>query len=275
MNISRLRLLPLLGVWLIASTAPLGCSDKSGQKADPKSQARNDSTVKPPKSPAKTEKPSDSNTDPSADAKRKEQQAQAQKEKERLRLEEEKKKTEEAIRDATVLQAPPLPKGKYHETGDFGKTMKEFAENEFRFREAKGKVFRSAFDQRTMEYSPVLKRFHARNAVVSPGRYDFDTGIYNLDLVFWEHLYEEKKRPKDVIDAARTDDICKLQAQVKVDAKTAERWRTAIDKKEFSITVWYRLAKIERADWQQNPHWNPVPMLAHDIAFSVEVLKVE
>ena len=55
----------------------------------------------------------------------------------------------------------------------------------------------------------------------------------------------------------------------------AQTWREAIDQRRFSITVWYRLSTIERATWKQNPHWDPVPMLAHDIAISVDVLKFE
>jgi hypothetical protein len=69
--------------------------------------------------------------------------------------------------------------------------------------------------------------------------------------------------------------VCSLSASFKIDEKTAQRWREAIDKGTFSVTVWYRLVKVERGTWMQNPHWNPVPMLAHDIAFDLDVVKFE
>lgn len=209
------------------------------------------------------------------DTKRKEEQIRLERQKaEKARLEEERKQAEEAVRNATILQAPPLEKGKYHETGDFGKMMTDLADNEFKFREAKDQVYRSTFNQRTLESTPILKRFHARNAVVTPGRYDFDAGLYFLDLLFWQALYEEKKIAEGKINP-RTNDVCSLSATFKVDGKTAHRWREAIDKGTFAVTVWYRLAKVERGTWMQNPHWNPVPMLAHDIAFNVDVVKFE
>ena len=68
--------------------------------------------------------------------------------------------------------------------------------------------------------------------------------------------------------------MCSLSITLKLDGKTAQRWREAIDKGSFSLTVWYRLAKVERATSKQNPHWT-VPKLAHDISFSVEVVKFE
>jgi hypothetical protein len=127
------------------------------------------------------------------------------------RIERERIRAEESVRKATALRAPPLEKGKYHETGDFGKTMKDLSENEFKFREAKARVYRSTFDQRTLVSTPILKRFHARNAVVTPGRYDFDAGLYFLDLVFWQALYEEKQIAEGKINPARTTCVrCRL-----------------------------------------------------------------
>ena len=170
-------------------------------KAQPKKPADEKSGNKTP--------PVKANADDSKsalDTKRKEELAKLEKEKaEKARLEEERKQTEEAIRNAAILQAPPLEKGKYHETGDFGKMMKDLADNEFKFREGKAQVYRSTFNQRTLQTSPILKRFHARNAVVTPGRYDFDSGSYFLDLVFWQALYMEKKKPADVVNNPRTE----------------------------------------------------------------------
>jgi len=248
---------------------------KGNEQADVKAQPKNPADEKSGnKNPPVT---ANADTSTSAlDIRQKEEQARLEKKKaEKARLEEERKQAEEAIRNATILQAPPLEKGKYHETGDFGKMMKDLAENEFKIREAKTQVYRSTFDQRTLQSTPILKRFHARNAVVSPGRYDFDSGNYILDLVFWQALYMEKKKPADVVNNPRTNDICLLSATFKVDAKSAQRWREAIDKGTFSLTVWYRLAKVERGNWKQNPHWDPVPMLAHDIAFNIDVVKFE
>jgi len=184
------------------------------------------------------------------------------------------KRIQDLISTAIALQAPPLEKGKYADAGEFGKMMRNLVANEFVFREAQNQIYRSTFNQKQLEYSALLKTFHARNAVAVPGKYDFGRGYYFFDLIFWQALYEEKRLQEGPVNP-RTDDVCKLQTAIKLDAKTAQRWREAIDKGTFSVTVWYRMTKIERGVWQQNPHWNPVPMPAHDIAIDVEILKFE
>ena len=160
------------------------------------------------KPPSNSTTPQDGNK-PLTDTKPKEEKTQSEKEKtDQARLDE-GKKTAAAIENAVSLQAPPLQKGKYHETGEFGGTMKGLAENEFKFREAKNQVYRSTFDQRALVSTPILKRFHARNAVATPGRYDFDAGNLHLDLVFWQALYQEKKKPVDVVTILKsTTPVC-------------------------------------------------------------------
>ena len=76
----------------------------SGDSADSKAEPGNTSAANP-------KQPSDSKADPNLEAKKKEERAKADKEKERLRLEQEAKQAEEAIRNTTVLQAPPFGKG--------------------------------------------------------------------------------------------------------------------------------------------------------------------
>jgi len=261
-------------VLIIGVVTGLFWSFKGNQQVVAKGQTTNPGEEKREKKAPSVKAVANSEKEPATDTTKKEQLKLEKERVEKARLEEERTQ-EEAIRNATVLQAPPLEKGKYHETGDFGRMMKDLAENEFKFREAKGQVYRSTFNQRTLENTPILKRFHARNAVVTPGRYDFGSGTYFLDLMFWQALYLEKKMPEDVVNNPTTNDICLLNAALKVDAKTAQRWREAIDQGTFSLTVWYRFVKVERGTWRQNPHWNPVPMLAHDIAFNVDVLKFE
>jgi hypothetical protein len=226
-----------------------GATDKTGQN----------SNIVP-----KSEQPSNSLTETNLEAYKKEERAKTEKEKERPRLEEEK--------NASELQAPPLGKGTpkdpiWSKMDDFAKRMRDLCSDEFKFREAKTNIFRSTFNQKNLDYSPLIKWFSARNAVISPGKYDFETGYYSLDLMLWHQVISDEKKP--------TEDSCKLQAKIKVDENTAKKWREAIDNKNFSLTVWYRFNKIERATWKQNPHWDPVPMLAHDIVFTVEVLKFE
>jgi hypothetical protein len=191
----------------------------------------------------------------------------------RKRLEEERKRIDEGIHDAISLRAPPLEKGKYADTGDFGKMMRDLAENEFKFREAKTHIYVSSFNQWSVESVPILDRFYGRNVVIPPGQYDFDAGQYYLDLVYWKAVYGERRG--ETFIHPYTQDICSLQATFKLDAKTAQRWREAIDKGVFSVVVWYRFVKAERGTWTQNSHFDPVPMLAHDITFKIDVIRFE
>jgi len=255
---------------LIVRSSGQRTEQRAGAEPAAKSNPKNQATDFSKNSTTKEEK--EKNV---VEVKRKEDEPAQEKESPKIPgIGDEEKQVEESIRNAIALQAPPLEKGKYADTGDFGKKIRNLVTNEFAFGEAKNQVYRSTFNQKQLEYSALLKNFHARNAVVGPGKYDFDSGDYFLDLIFWQALYEEKRQQEGQVNP-RTDDICRLQTAVKLDAKTARRWREAIDKGTFSLTIWYRMAKIERATWQQNPHWNPVPMPAHDIAIAVEILKFE
>jgi hypothetical protein len=262
----------------VVCAAVTGCSDKKGDSADSKAQPANTAAVQNSKTAPKSEQSSISQAAANVETKRKEEQARIEKEKEQLRLQEEKRQAEEAIQKATVLQAPPFGMGtpkdpRWSNIDEFAQRMRDLASNEFKFREAKTTVFRSTFNQKNVNYSAQIKWFLARNAVVAPGNYDFDAGHYSLDLVFWQAIYEENRFGDGPV-SPRVEDTCKLRATIKVDAKTAQRWREAFDNSTFSVTIWYRLARIDQGAWKQNPRWT-TPMLAHDIVFSVEVLKFE
>lgn len=262
----------------VICAAIAGCADKKGDSHESKSQPENTSTAKTPKPGANSEQPSDSKAEPNMESKKNEERAKADKEKERLRLKEEAKQAEEAIRNANVLQAPPFGKGMakdptWSNIDAFAQRMRDLASNEFKFREAKTIVFQSTFNQKNVNYSPQIKWFLARNAVVAPGKYDFDAGDYSLDLIFWQAIYEENRFGDGPV-SPHVDNTCKLRATIKVDAKTAQHWRESFDSGTFSVTIWYRLSKINQGSWRQNPRWT-TPMLAHDIAFAVDVLKFE
>jgi hypothetical protein len=189
---------------------------------------------------------------------------------EEVRREERRKEVERAIQDAEPLQAPAIVKGQINNALPFAQQMWDLATNEFKLQAAKGKVFRSRFDQK--DQAAVLKWFFARNSFVGPGKYDFKTGEYTLDPVLWQEYYAEsealgKLRPE-------TTDSCVLLMQFKVDAATAEQWRAKMEKKAFALTVWYRLKEVKRAARKENPHWTD-GRLAYDIAFVADVLKFE
>jgi len=186
------------------------------------------------------------------------------------REEQKKKEIERAIQDAESLQAPAIVKGQINNALPFAQQMWDLATNEFKLQAAKGKVYRSRFNQK--DQAAVLKWFFARNSFVGPGKYDFKIGEFILDPVLWQEYYGEsealgKFRPE-------TTDSCVLLMHLKVDAATAEQWRTKMEKKTFALTVWYRFREVKRATRKENPHWTD-GRLAYDIAFIADVLKFE
>jgi len=186
------------------------------------------------------------------------------------REEERRKEIERALQDAEPLQAPAIVKGQINNALPFAQQMWDLATNEFKFQAAKGKVYRSRFDQK--DQAAVLKWFFARNSFVGPGKYEFKTTEYTLDPVLWQEYYAESEALGKF--RSETTDSCILLIHLKVDAATAEQWRAKMEKKAFALTIWYRFKEVKRATRKENPHWTD-GRLAYDIAFIADVLKFE
>lgn len=280
-SVGRIRAQIFLG--LLVCVALNGCgkkpSDSSGTDAPSTGvPAKANPETVDPKPPVPKPDPSLDPSELALKAKQDDARIRREKEAEKTRLEEiQKKQTEDAIQAAVVLQAPPLGKAPGEATASnvdkLALYMRDLADNEFKFREVKSTVFRSTFNQADAKNYPLTKSYISRNALGSTGKYDFDTGVYSLDLALWLDIDDENKFG-DGPAFPRVEDACKLTALIKVDQKTAQRWRESIDKGSFGLTIWYRLTKIERKTWKQNPRWKN-PKLAHDMAFSVEILKFE
>ena len=224
----------------------------------------------PPKTPAAPA--------PDEEAKKKDDALRAQKEKERIRIESEKKQFEETLRTASLVQTPPLGKGVPNDPtksncDEFAARMRDLTGNEFKFRDASKQVYKSTFSQKDQNYSDLIKFFFARNAIVQPGKYDFESGVLDIDFMYWQAIYEEKKFG-DGPTSPRVEDTCKLHAAIKIDAATAQKWREAFDKRSLSLTVWYKFKSVEKAEWKQNPR-NKAAEQVHNISVLIEVLKIE
>ena len=263
-------------LFLVMASLAFGCGGKSNVAT-----SETETPTGAPTPPVQTQKAlpaSEPKVDPNLEAKKRDDVAREKLEEERKRIEAQKQQAEAALRDAIVIQAPSLGKGGPKDPtksnyDDFASRMRDLSGNEFKFRESKGAVFRSTFNQSDQNYTASIKYYFARNAIVSPGKYDFDKGEYAIELVFWQSLYEEMKFGDGPV-SPRVDDSGKLLATIKVDPKTAQKWREALDKGTFSLTIWYRLTKIEKAEWKQNPR-TKASELYHDISLVIDVIKFE
>lgn len=195
-----------------------------------------------------------------------------EKEKERVRLEEEMKKLQDAIQNAEVLQAPSLGKGQLSKIEPFAKDMWELANNEFKVRNSRNKIYQTTFDQKDQVSTKNNSLFTARNSILRPGKYDFDTRDFFLDPVLWHEYYGKTTGINGLLP--EITDSCVLLIQIKVDANIAEQWREKMDKKVFGLKVWYRFKEAKRVSRMENPHWTN-GKVAYDIALLVDVVKFE
>jgi len=233
---------------------------QNAKKSDTKGSDQPEKAATPSKPP--DEKPKDES-----------QETEESKKKERARQEAEHKKKalQEAIQTATALQAPPSGKGKASNADGFLLSMRELAGNEFKFRQSREVVYRSTFNQKEQEQ--VVSWYVARNAILDPGKYDFDAKVYTLPLHFYFWHYKQSTGLGGKV-LPETTDYVSVQAKIDMDQDTAAKMREAFDKRLLSLTIWYRLRNVARASWEANPHWTD-GRLAHAISFGIEVLKIE
>lgn len=199
-------------------------------------------------------------------------QASGQEKKQQDLAEVTRKKAEEALRDPVSLQVPPshLAGGKRGDFPEFKQQMRDLATNEFTFRKAQATVYRSAFNQLDQHDGLVANSFfQARNGILDPGSYDFESKRYTFSFFFW---YDYFNRWKTIPE---TTDYCVLRTSIEVDPDTAARMRAAYDKKSLSLTISYRLKRVDERTWAANPHFSGPGRLAYKLAFEVEVLRFD
>lgn len=179
----------------------------------------------------------------------------------RQEAERKEKALEQAIQNATILQAPPRGKGKASNSDNFLQSMRELAGNEFKFRQAREVVYRSTFNQKDQEQ--VVSWHLARNAILDPGKYDFDAKVYTVPLHFDYWYYKQSTGLGGKI-LPETSDYVSVLAKIDMDQDTAAKMRHGFDKRLLSLTIWYRLRSVIKASWEPNPHWTD-GRLAHAI----------
>ena len=181
---------------------------------------------------------------------------------------------EEDIRNATKLIAPPMQENKAtKDIIEFESQIWELADNEFKFRDSRSKVFYSEFDQTDQETLGDLGWFFARNFIASPGKYDFENGDCVLAPMLWSEYYKEFTSADSTIPA--TQSSCTLIMHFKVDSETAKKWRDSFDHQNLTIKVWYRFRRVVNSERDTNPHFPTSQKPIYNIVFEVDVLKIE
>lgn len=179
---------------------------------------------------------------------------------------------EKLLRDATALQAPPLGLGKASNLSDFAAQMRKLATDEFAFKDAQAKVHQASFDQKSIQRFPATKTEIGRNVIVFPGTYDFGQKRSTWQLHLWYRHHAESKAG-DTIFPEDTDACC-LLVTFDQDEATARKWKEAFDRGSLRLTIWFRLATVEKRAWKNDPRMLDGTQ-SHDIAFRAEVLHVE
>ncbi len=165
---------------------------------------------------------------------------------------------EKPLRDATALQAPPLGLGKASNLNDFASQMRKLATDEFAFQDAKGKVFRASFDRKSIERFLATKTEIGRNVIVVPGTYDFGQKRSTWQLHLWYRHHAESKAG-DMTFPEDTDACCLLMS-FDQDESTARKWKEAFDRGSLRLTVWFRLASVEKRGGRRSLWWvTPAP----------------
>jgi hypothetical protein len=179
-------------------------------------------------------------------------------------------KLQDILDQAVQLQAPALGLGQASNVDAFAERTWDLVNNEFKFKKARDQVHRSTFSTPKEDRDALsVGILSARNSILEGGKYDFTSGTYVLLLDYW-FLYFAKSRSVPV----STADRCTLAAVFKLDEKTAERWREAIESRQFSLSVWYRFKSVTKASRSINPHFTS-GKLAYDILIDIEVLHHE
>lgn len=178
---------------------------------------------------------------------------------------------DQLLRDATALQAPPLGREDSN-INTFASQMRKLASDEFAFKDAQARVFRASFDRKQLHQPPTLKATYGRNVIVFPGSYDFKQQRSTWLLHFY-HDHQDRHQVASTVFAEATDS-CALHAAFALDEATARKWREAFDKGSLRVTVWFRLASVEKRAWQKDPRWLD-GRLMHDLIFQADVLHAE
>ncbi|MCI0462777.1 MAG: hypothetical protein L0Z62_38000 [Gemmataceae bacterium] len=179
---------------------------------------------------------------------------------------------EKLLRDATALQAPPLGLGKASNINDFAGQMRKLATDEFAFKDAQAKVYRGSFDQKGIQRFAATKTEIGRNVIVLPGAYDFGKSRAAWQLHLWYRHHAESKAGDTVFP--EDTDSCRILASFDLDEATARKWKEAFDRGALRLTVWFRLASVEKRAWKNDPRMLGGTQ-SHDIVFRADVLHVE
>ncbi len=160
--------------------------------------------------------------------------------------------------------------------GADGKAFRErlwaLADNEFEFKRAAGQIFYTTFHAPTAQE---LNRFAAINtvatinAIMDHGGYDFDQGSYALTFDWWYDFQDAFTAdgtvfPRDLSRASTSHSF-------KIDPAAAEKWRNAIEQKQFEVTVWYRLKSVEHKSRWVDPHSGS--SFSYELSFDIEVVR--
>ncbi len=175
--------------------------------------------------------------------------------------------------NAQTLQAPGLGKENINELSPFSSEMRKLASDEFVFKDAQQKLFRSRFDQRTLRHSPLIKLTLGRNTIVNPPRYDFDSKKVSLGLLlFYEHW--ERRQTAGEWFPEDTDRCAVVTEFELLDEATAREWRDAFNRGTLVLDIWYVPLRVQNAGWKNSPSYTD-DTLSHDIVIEVQTLRCE
>ncbi len=139
-------------------------------------------------------------------------------------------------------------------------------------KDAQAKVYRVSFDQKSIQRFSATGTTIGRNVTVVPGTYDFGQkrSTWQLHLWYWHHA---ESKAGDMTFPEDTDACC-LLLSFDQDEITARKWKEAFDRGSLRVTVWFRLASVEKRAWKNDPRILDGTQ-SHDIAFRADVLHVE
>jgi hypothetical protein len=184
-----------------------------------------------------------------------------------------RKALDAAIDNAVSFQAPALDQQRPYLIREFAEQMRKLASDPAAFRAVQSKVYCSTFDQKDYIELGMKQAALGRNILIEPGTFQATPRGVSWPLHLWYHHTDKLALPSN--DVPDFTDACVLLASFDLDEPSFQQWKEAFDQKKLKLRVWFRFTSVERRSWRNNPLFPNDRVQAHDIAFKVQVLRID